>query len=503
MNLLNPTKPLLLLETFPNSGVATEDIQLDSQILAFEIAWVLMFGRGIPRQCQVPFRDARFIFDLFLRQFGYIELLDLRAAPQKAKCSPHTCFSGEIVRRTLEQLQCLLSDLGHSEASACLRSESLYGPAEFSITARSKQKQTKNLFELISRCVFSGAIITPFGAHYRAVYPALLGQPAKAKVPNSKVLPGNQNQSTALDNHEPCSLRAVHRAANLFIEKLYTSGMPLNVYFCRQNWYKFATNVAAKDWITVVGSRSLDAVHMKYAEIIGEALSGKCQVGFQCEDHSPSKACISKRLHAPKKLKEESPPSSFVLVSGGAPGADLTAEISDLKAGGSVIEIWPISLQSAAVQWGLSNLLRLNPQFEKNCLQVSLSIRLTKGLSESETEMERKNPRFSSPLSNRAPVYAESTFSPAQAMERNRLLYTLPRATFVIQSDFRTGGTWNGCVAALRAKISPIFVPSDGAIAHEALAFLGAIRFDYREFASLSPSLRLGFINQALPEKLS
>jgi len=70
-----------------------------------------------------------------------------------------------------------------------------------------------------------------------------------------------------------------------------------------------------------------------------------------------------------------------------------------------------------------------------------------------------------------------SVFSPAQAMERNTLIYAASPLTVVVRPRFRAGGTWAGAIDALRRRSSlPAVWGPDGDQAVDALVKLGAVR---------------------------
>lgn len=56
------------------------------------------------------------------------------------------------------------------------------------------------------------------------------------------------------------------------------------------------------------------------------------------------------------------------------------------------------------------------------------------------------------------PYKPTAGFSVANAMGRNKLVYALSRATFVVAADHDKGGTWAGAVEALRQSIAPVLV---------------------------------------------
>ena len=55
---------------------------------------------------------------------------------------------------------------------------------------------------------------------------------------------------------------------------------------------------------------------------------------------------------------------------------------------------------------------------------------------------------------------ADLPFSTPRAMSRNRLIHAMGQKVFVAQSDYGTGGTWNGTMENLKEGWSPVFVCS-------------------------------------------
>jgi predicted Rossmann fold nucleotide-binding protein DprA/Smf involved in DNA uptake len=56
------------------------------------------------------------------------------------------------------------------------------------------------------------------------------------------------------------------------------------------------------------------------------------------------------------------------------------------------------------------------------------------------------------------PFKPTASFSVANAMGRNKVIYALSRATLVVASDHETGGTWAGALESLRQSIAPVLV---------------------------------------------
>ena len=131
----------------------------------------------------------------------------------------------------------------------------------------------------------------------------------------------------------------------------------------------------------------------------------------------------------------------FTLVSGNARGADRTAQNACLKAGGKVISIVADSLA------------------QKTQRQRVLYI--------SEDDFDEE-------------------FSAQRALSRNRLIHALGEKTFVAQSAYQMGGTWDGSVKNLRFRWSPVFVFADGSGAAEALCQMGGNPVTREDLANFS-----------------
>ena len=65
-------------------------------------------------------------------------------------------------------------------------------------------------------------------------------------------------------------------------------------------------------------------------------------------------------------------------------------------------------------------------------------------------------------------------FTKQRALSRNRLIHSMPCATFVAQCSNGTGGTWDGTCRNLRGKWSPVYCLADGSAAAVKLYKLGA-----------------------------
>lgn len=119
----------------------------------------------------------------------------------------------------------------------------------------------------------------------------------------------------------------------------------------------------------------------------------------------------------------------YVLISGDARGADSVAQDACLEHGGCVISIIPGELEK----------------------QRAGKRRLY--LSEDGFDLP---------------------FTPARALQRNRIIHALGKKTFVAQCDLNKGGTWDGTRNNLRRRLSPVWCYDDGSAAVKELSRLGA-----------------------------
>ena len=136
----------------------------------------------------------------------------------------------------------------------------------------------------------------------------------------------------------------------------------------------------------------------------------------------------------------------YVLVSGNARGADRAAQDACLAAGGRVISIVADSLA-----------------------QKSLNDRVLY-LSEEDFDAE---------------------FSAQRALSRNRCIHALGDKTFVAQSAYQQGGTWDGTVKNLRFGWSPVFLFDDRSPAAIQLCQMGTTPVsmeDLQDFSAIEPS---------------
>ena len=131
----------------------------------------------------------------------------------------------------------------------------------------------------------------------------------------------------------------------------------------------------------------------------------------------------------------------YALVSGNARGADRAAQDACLEAGGCVISVVADELQK---QKGAKNVLYLSED----------------GFDEA--------------------------FSAMRAISRNRCVHSLGNATFVAQSAYQSGGTWDGTVKNLRFGWSRVWVYRDESPAQKLLCDMGAGAVGVGELRNLS-----------------
>lgn len=143
----------------------------------------------------------------------------------------------------------------------------------------------------------------------------------------------------------------------------------------------------------------------------------------------------------------------LVLISGNARGADRAAQDSCLKYGGKVISIVADALESYTPQDGL--------------LYIS-------------------EDGFDIP------------FSAQRALQRNRIIHTLGRKTFVAQCRLGKGGTWEGTKENLRRGWSDVFCLDDNSPAAQELICMGAVPIAKEQLKNIDrlQSQSINFIDQ-------
>lgn len=131
----------------------------------------------------------------------------------------------------------------------------------------------------------------------------------------------------------------------------------------------------------------------------------------------------------------------YILVSGNARGADLTAQNACLAAGGKVISVVADAL--------------VDKKERENLLYLSED-----GFDEG--------------------------FSAQRALSRNRVIHALGTLTLVAQCTLGTGGTWDGSLRNLKGNWTPLFVYRDGSPAFIELHQRGAEPIGKEELQDIS-----------------
>ncbi len=95
----------------------------------------------------------------------------------------------------------------------------------------------------------------------------------------------------------------------------------------------------------------------------------------------------------------------------------------------------------------------------------------------------------------------DAPFTPAQAMERNTLLYAWSEWAIVAHSRFREGGTWAGCTDALRRRLCRIAISThSNELATQSLCALGAKPIQHwADFERIENHSQLGVLELTYP----
>jgi len=153
-----------------------------------------------------------------------------------------------------------------------------------------------------------------------------------------------------------------------------------------------------------------------------------------CRDIAPENGEFAREVGRQAALQ------GYTLVSGNARGADKIAQKACLQAGGRVVSVVADALTDRGPR--------------KNILY----------LSEDSFDL---------------------AFSAQRALSRNRVIHTLGRITFVAQSRYQMGGTWDGTVKNLRFGWSPVFCFRDGSQAMEELIQMGGSEVGLEELKDI------------------
>ena len=162
--------------------------------------------------------------------------------------------------------------------------------------------------------------------------------------------------------------------------------------------------------------------------------------------HKPGIALVGSRELKPENLRFARQVGSlaarngYTLVSGNARGADREAQNACLESGGQVVSIVADSLT--------------DKKYDPNILY----------LSEDSFDLG---------------------FTARRALSRNRIIHAMGMKTFVAQSNFGKGGTWDGTVKNLAKGYSLVYCFDDGSPAMAEFAAQGAIAVTTDQIASI------------------
>lgn len=196
--------------------------------------------------------------------------------------------------------------------------------------------------------------------------------------------------------------------------------------------------------ISRVGEAYPQILHNRLALDAPGCLWSKGDLGLLCKSAVSlvgSRDIGRENLAFAKEVGRQAARQGYVLVSGNARGADRAAQDSCLEAGGEVIAIVADELE------------RYTPTAHMLYLSED---------------------GFDLP------------FSAQRALSRNRLIHCMGRNTFVAQSGYERGGTWDGTVKNLRFGWSPVFCFRDGSPASKLLQDMGAEGVDLDDLHDLS-----------------
>lgn len=154
-----------------------------------------------------------------------------------------------------------------------------------------------------------------------------------------------------------------------------------------------------------------------------------------------SRKLREENLDFARELGRQAALQGYTLVSGGANGADRTAQESCLEQGGSVVCV-------------------VADRLEKHREKARVLY-----LSEEGFDLG---------------------FSAQRALSRNRIIHTLGVRTFVAQCTLEKGGTWDGTCRNLKGSWTPVFCFRDGSDASSELESRGAKLVDTYDLADIS-----------------
>lgn len=121
-------------------------------------------------------------------------------------------------------------------------------------------------------------------------------------------------------------------------------------------------------------------------------------------------------------LVEKAVDEKIVIYSGGAKGVDITAQSVALNNGGAVVAYIADSLAGKIKKKDIARYVA-----EGRLLLIS-------------------------------DLKPDAGFSAGRAMNRNKFIYASAKGTFVVESDYNKGGTWNGALEAIKNKWGNVFI---------------------------------------------
>lgn len=137
-------------------------------------------------------------------------------------------------------------------------------------------------------------------------------------------------------------------------------------------------------------------------------------------------------------LVEKAVNEKLVIYSGGAKGVDVTAQTVALNSGGAVVAYIADSLTDKIKKKDIA----------KHVAEGKLLL-----------------------ISDLKP---DVGFSAGRAMNRNKYIYASAMGTFIVESDYNKGGTWNGATEAIKNKWGNVFVWNNSSNGNQKLIDFGA-----------------------------
>lgn len=146
-----------------------------------------------------------------------------------------------------------------------------------------------------------------------------------------------------------------------------------------------------------------------------------------------------------KGLVEKAVNEKLVIYSGGAKGVDVTSQTVALNCGGAVVAY----IADALIQ-----------KIKKNDIAKSIAEGKLLLISDLKPDVG---------------------FSAGRAMNRNKFIYASAMGTFVVESDYNKGGTWNGATEAIKNKWGKVFVWNNSSFGNKKLIEAGGFAYDIAE----------------------